>query len=108
MSTTYPRTVWQSISFTSLLLMLSLISLLMLKSLKIADIFSGLLLIMVVGQLILDAMAITAFFSKDKPFSTSLWWLLAGNLATYLGFAIGSVLILILSLLLAALGDLIP
>ena len=80
----------------------------MLKNLKIADIFSVLLLIMAVGQLILDAVAISAFFSKDKPFSTSLWWLLAGNLATYLGFAIGSVLILILSLLLAALGDLIP
>ena len=108
MSTTYPRTVWQSISFTSLLLMLSLISVLILKSLKIEDIFSVLLLIMAVGQLILDAMAITAFFSKDKPFSTSLGWLLAGNLATYLGFAISSVLILILSILLAALGDLIP
>ena len=61
MSTTYSRTVWQSISFTSLLLMLSLISVLILKSLKIEDIFSVLLLIMAVGQLILDAMAITAF-----------------------------------------------
>ena len=88
--------------------MLSLISVLILQSLKIEDIFSVLLLIMAVGQLILDAMAITSFFSKDKPFSTSLWWLLAGNLATYLGFAISSVLILILSILLAASGDLIP